>query len=743
MEKIKWPTVAFAMILLSVAPIVGDRKVVGKGEPEMTKTHLGAPNHLVHEKSPYLLQHAYNPVDWYPWGAEALSRAKKENKVIFLSIGYSTCHWCHVMEEESFENEEIAALLNRDFICIKVDREERPDLDKIYMAAVQAMTGRGGWPLNVFLTPDLKPFVGGTYFPPKDTPWGGIGLETLLPRIARLWKEKPEELKKTAQQMTEALRQTAPPPPAAALTSALTDHAFQAIAKRFDSRYGGFGPAPKFPQTMTLSFLLRYHYRTGNTEALQMVEKTLHQMAAGGIYDQLGGGFHRYSTDEQWLVPHFEKMLYDNALLAQVYLEAFQITGREAYSAIAREIIDYVLRDMTAPSGGFYSAEDADSEGEEGTFYLWTPSEVEKILGKKDGKIFSGFYDITSQGNFLKGRSIPNRPMDEESFAKDRGIPLPELREILLYGKSKLFQARAERIRPHRDDKILTAWNGMMIGTLAYGAEVLREPRYSGAAEKAARFILQNLFAGKELLRRWRDGEAKYPGYLDDYAFFVQGLIQLYQATFNPEWITEAVTLNQEMVDRFYDPKGGGFFFAQRGDPTLITRSKEFYDGAKPSGNAVALLNLLRLSEFTGRKELREMAETTLQEMTEDLKTSPTAFPQSLTALEFLLASPMEIAVAGPPESEETQALIRAVTAPFVPNKVVGLTWEKEKSVAKTLPFLTGKTKIRGKPAVYICRNYTCRRPLTDPVKVGKVLRSSGKVQGPARRISIGTSSAK
>ncbi|NOY54100.1 MAG: thioredoxin domain-containing protein [Deltaproteobacteria bacterium] len=707
------------------------------------ETHGKTPNHLIREKSPYLLQHAWNPVEWYPWGEEALTRAKKEHKIIFLSIGYSTCHWCHVMEKESFENEAIAALLNDNFICIKVDREERPDLDQIYMAAVQAMTGSGGWPLNVFLTPDLKPFAGGTYFPPEDTPWGQIGIETLLTRVADLWRENPETVVENAERLTQAIRNAREKGPSGKISAALSRHAYESIAENYDNLYGGFGPAPKFPQGMTLSFLLRYHHRTGNPTALSMVEKTLQKMAQGGIYDQLGGGFHRYSTDERWLVPHFEKMLYDNALMAQVYLEAFQVTGFEKYSTTAREILDYVLRDMTAPAGGFYSAEDADSEGEEGTFYVWTPKEVEEVLGKQKGSIFNRFYGISPPGNFTKGKSIPNRWIDEASFAKDRKIPLTELRDILLHGKKRLFQARTERVRPRRDDKILTAWNGMMIGALAYAAEVLDEPRYARAGEKSARFIMKNLMEGKDLLRRYRDGEARYPGYLDDYAFFVQGLIELYQATFNPEWITTALSLNRKMVERFYDPKEGGFFFAREEDPTLLTRNKEFHDGAKPAGNAIALLNLLRLAEFTGRKDLRGMAEKTLKGMTAGIKEFPAAFPQSLTALEFLLSSPFEIIVAGSPKNEETHALIQAVTAPFVPNKVVALAGEKKSNLVKTLPFLTGKTSIQGIPAVYICRNHTCQRPLTDPVEVDRAMKNSGMVQGPALRISIGTSSEK
>ncbi len=704
-----------AALTIPVTAADDHRRTAGEQKDMNNEIHRQA-NHLIGEKSPYLLQHAYNPVEWYPWGEEALARAKRENKLIFLSIGYSTCHWCHVMEEESFEDEEIADLLNRYFICIKVDREERPDLDAIYMTAVQALTGRGGWPLNLFLTPELQPFYGGTYFPPEDQ-LGRPGIKTIVHLVAARWKETPADIRRNGERLTEVIRKASPvlkDESGQELPPDFPDRAVAAFSESYDSVYGGFGRPPKFPQATVLGFLLRAYHRTGKADTLTMVENTLRHMARGGIYDQLGGGFHRYSTDNKWLIPHFEKMLYDNALLSRVYLEAFQITGKSEYRTIARQTLDYVLREMTDPGGGFYSAQDADSDGEEGAFYVWTPDEVESLLDRKRAKIFNQLYGVTPKGNFDDDTSILHLATKSELPDEKQGL-LAEAREILL-------QARSKRIPPHRDDKILTAWNGLMIGSLAYAGQVLNAPAYTAAAVKAAYFIMDNLATNHGLLRRYRDGVAGIPAYLTDYAFLVQGLIELYQATFEPQWLTMALKLNRAMLERFTDAKGGGFFFSRQGDPTLIVRSKKIHDGALPSGNAAALLNMLRLSEFTEDAALRDKAAKILIRLAEPALSSPGAYAQTLTALNFLRGPHMEIAVAGFPGHTTTRALLHAVRRPFLPNKVLAFTIDGEPGRRNPVAFLAGKVPIAGKPTVYICRDSTCKRPLTDPREVRQAL---------------------
>ncbi|MBI4208176.1 MAG: thioredoxin domain-containing protein [Deltaproteobacteria bacterium] len=673
------------------------------------------PNRLIREKSPYLLQHAYNPVQWYPWGEVALKAAKEKDLPIFLSIGYSTCHWCHVMERESFENEEIAKILNENFVPIKVDREERPDIDEIYMDAVQALTGSGGWPLSVFLTPQLEPFYGGTYFPPDDS-YGRPGFKRVLQNITDSWKNRRDQIEKAGGQMIAHLEQVMQKGEFKEVwNSGILDAAYHQLNPQFDRFYGGFGDAPKFPRSMTLSFLLRYHRQKKEPFALQMVEMTLDGMMNGGIYDQLGGGFHRYATDEKWLVPHFEKMLYDNALLAKTYLEAYQITQKPQYARIARETLDSILRDMTDSQGGFYSAEDADSEGHEGLFYLWTKEEIEKIITKEEAEWIIAIYGVTSHGNF-EGKNILHlsKPIDE--LAEERGISVEELWKKLEKPRKKLFEAREKRIHPHKDDKILVEWNGLMISAMAYGYQVLGETRYQDAARRSAEFILSNL-KDKEgkLLRRYREKEAGLPPHLNDYAFFIQGLIDLYESTLEPHWLKEAMSLNQKMLELFWDSKEGGLFSTiPRAD--LIVRHKDAYDGAIPSGNSMAALNLLRLSEFTNDKELRKKAEAIFNAFGNLLEGSPSVYPQMLCAVDFAVDTPKEIVIAGE-IGKGAERLVDIVYKIFIPNKILLLANER-----LDLPILKGKKPLEGKATAYVCENFTCDLPTTDPNVMKKQL---------------------
>ncbi|MEK7408970.1 MAG: thioredoxin domain-containing protein [Acidobacteriota bacterium] len=600
-------------------------------------------NRLIHEKSPYLLQHAHNPVDWYPWGDDAFRKAREEDKPVFLSVGYSTCHWCHVMERESFEDQEIAALLNRHFVSIKVDREERPDVDRIYMTFVQAATGSGGWPMSVFLTPELKPFLGGTYFPPDDR-GGQLGLRYLLERIAEAWRLDREKIVASSSTVLKQLRRYAEAAPAAArLDELVLEAGFNVFRRGFDPLHGGFGGAPKFPQPSVLHFLFRYHHYRCNREALDMALATLLRMALGGIHDHLGGGFHRYSVDERWFVPHFEKMLYDQAQLAIAYLEAFQVTGEQFYAEVARRTLDYVLRDLTHDEGGFYSAEDADSAIDpahpgakrEGAFYVWTRTEIEQALGQPEGEWFCHHCGVAGKGNVhddphgeFAGQNILHEAREVEETAAHAGRPVEEVHAALREGRQKLLAERSKRMRPHRDDKILTAWNGLMISAFAKAGQVLEEPRYLEAARRARDFIVQHLSAGERLLRRYRDGEATIPAFLDDYAFFVQGLLDLHEAHDQDL----AVKLTETQIELFEDKENGGFFSTAAGDGNLVLRMKDDHDGAEPSGNSVAVLNLLRLAEMTGRQDFRQAAERTLGAFAWRLSNAPESLPAMLAA---------------------------------------------------------------------------------------------------------------
>jgi uncharacterized protein len=608
-----------------------------------SSTQEHKPNRLINEKSPYLLQHAYNPVDWYAWGDEAFAKAKNEDKPIFLSIGYSTCHWCHVMEHESFEDPEVAALMNDVFVSIKVDREERPDIDNIYMTLCQMMTGSGGWPLNMIITPDKKPFFAGTYLP-RDSRGGRIGMTDLAPRIKEVWQTRRNEVYQSAEQIFTALKQMPEDTSGEAPGSETLQRAFNNLLKRYDPVWGGFKPAPKFPTAHNLYFLLRYAKRVNEPRAVEMVSETLDAVRKGGIYDQIGYGIHRYSTDEEWLVPHFEKMLYDQALMAIAFIEAYQVTGNENYADTAKEIFTYVLRDMTAPEGAFYSAEDADSEGVEGKFYVWSVEELVSLLGVKDTQFISYIYNMEPGGNFAEestghktGLNIPHRKKSMEQIAADMELPLDEFKARFESIRLKLLDARSKRVRPHKDDKILTDWNGLMIAALAKGAQVFGNEEYARAAVRAADFILSVMRDGEGLLHRFRDGEAVLPGNADDYAFLISGLLEIYEANFDPTYLRAALDLNKCFIDRFWDGNVGGFYFSPESASDLLVRKKEVYDGAIPSANSVGALNLLRLSHITGDPDLENKAEMLTRAFSETVKQYPSGYTNMLCALEFAL----------------------------------------------------------------------------------------------------------
>lgn len=691
-----------------------------QGEKKMstaTATHKHT-NRLIDETSPYLLQHAHNPVDWQPWSNEAFERARKEDKPIFLSIGYSTCHWCHVMERESFEDEQIAKIMNEHFVSIKVDREQRPDVDEIYMNAVVMMTGSGGWPLSVFLTPEGKPFYGGTYFPPKDG-YGRPSFERVLLSVADAWKNRRQELVDSAGKMSELLQIRPTPTENKHISPETLEKAFDQFHKSFDAIYGGFGTAPKFPQPANLSMLLSYWQRTGNNQALEMVEKTLDSMAAGGIYDHIGGGFHRYATDTQWLVPHFEKMLYDQALLSKVYLQAYQITKKERHAQIAREIFDYVLRDMMDPAGGFYSAEDADSEGKEGTFYLWDPRQIASVLNEEQARLFNAYYGVTNEGNFEEGTTILNITTSmkrlEKEFQNDRAT----IENILKTARTRLFKERAKRKRPHRDEKIITAWNGLMISSLAYGGAVLQEEKYIEAARRSAEFILNTLHKNGRLMRYYRDGRVVEKAFLDDYAFTAMGMLDLYEATFDVKWLVEAKSLGNQMIELFADTETGGFFLAGNDGEKLIARTKPGSDGAISSGNSVAALVLLKLGRLTMDQHFTELGGKVLETFSQQLQRSPAYSSAMLRALDFRIGPTQEIIIAGNADSPGVKQMLKLIHGKFLPNAVV-LLHEPDKAdpvLYNTVPFIKNQTAIEGKATAYVCENYVCKKPVNNIVE--------------------------
>ena len=673
------------------------------------------PNSLGSETSPYLLQHAFNPVDWFPWGEAALSLAKQLDKPIFLSIGYSACHWCHVMEHESFENSDIAKQMNDLFVCIKVDREERPDLDQIYITAVQMMTGRGGWPMSVFLTPDLRPFFGGTYWPPTSR-MGMPGFRDILIGVADAWKNRRDDVLRSAEELTgEVVRAASESLPRSGLSVETLRGAMGQFLQRVDWQQGGFGGAPKFPHPMDLRVLLRCWKRFGEQEALDAVRLTLDKMAGGGIYDQLGGGFHRYSTDAQWLAPHFEKMLYDNALLVQVYLEAFQATGNANDARVVRETLDYVLREMTQPQGGFYSTQDADSEGEEGKFFVWSEDEVLALLGPEDGRLFCYAYDVTPRGNW-EGHNILNRPKPHEQAAKVLQVSPEDLETVLARGRAKLFDARSRRIAPGRDDKVLVSWNGLMIAAMSQAAAILDEPRYSAAASAAADFILKSMRdADGRLLHSFKDGQARFNAYLDDYACLIDGLIDLYQATFEPKWLDAALDLANQMLSRFEDPIGG-FFYTSIDHEQLVARVKDTQDNATPSGNGMAAFALARLGTLTAQPLLLGRGYATLEAMSGQLAKFAMASGQSLLALDFVLGPTHEIVLVEPSvATEETAEALREHWQCFWPNHVIALRRTQDTDEKRTMclgDLWHGKPPLPNALAVFVCEHGSCQKPL-------------------------------
>ena len=676
-------------------------------------------NRLIHESSPYLRQHAHNPVDWYPWGTEAFETARRENRPIMLSVGYSACHWCHVMEHESFEDEATAGLMNEHFVNIKVDREERPDVDHIYMNAVQMLTGRGGWPMTVFLTPDGKPFYGGTYFPPQDR-HGLPAFRRVLLAIAQAYREKPDEVQKTVAQLMEGLQRVEVAPPSSqAIDASIVTDAAASLSRSYDETNGGLGQAPKFPNEAAFDLFLRVSRNSGQQRSLDMALHTLRQMARGGIYDQLGGGFHRYSVDERWLVPHFEKMLYDNAQLVPLYLSAYQLTHDNFFARIARETLDYVIREMRDPSGGFYSTQDADSEGEEGKFFLWDLAEVQCIVGSDAAELVCRYWDITDVGNFER-RNILYVTLEVEQLAKLFRRDVKEVAQILKDSRAQLFTKREQRVKPARDDKMLTAWNALMISAFAKAAEVLDEPRYRQVAVDAVALIEAQLQHGDRLLSTYKDGVAKLNGYLDDYAFFIAALLDVFELTQERRYLERAGALADAMLEHFWDASSAGFYFTSNDHEALIVRSKPAFDGSIPSGNSVATYDLLRLYHYSERAQHLERAEATLQLYAGVMRQQPFGFANMLCAVDFYTQQPREIVVVGKPDAAETAALLRQIRQVYLPNRTLSLI---DPAHTEQLPsLLQGKGQLDGTPTVYVCHQRTCSAPVTTSAELQPLL---------------------
>ncbi len=686
-------------------------------------------NHLRGEKSPYLIQHAENPVDWYPWGEEAFQKAKKENKPIFLSIGYSTCHWCHVMARESFEDPDMAVLINQVFVPVKVDREEHPDVDSTYMAACQIMTGRGGWPLTVLLTPDLKPFFAGTYFP-KDDSELSVGLRSIVLNLKGMWEKDNKQLLESADDITNALNQLSSTKSGELLPESTLTRAYNVLTNSFDE-HGGFGTSQKFPSPNLLLFLLRYFERTGEQGALDMVEKTLQAMRMGGIWDHVGFGFHRYTVDPGWLVPHFEKMLYDQALLALVYLEAYQATGKDEYRETADKILEYVLRDMTSEEGGFYSAEDAESEGIEGKFYIWTEQEMKRILELEDYKLFTKVYQVKERGNYLDeltglftGKNILHLEKPLHTTAEEMGLKVEELKGKLDTILEKLFQEREKRVHPRKDDKVLTDWNGLMIAALARAGRILNEKRYTEAAIKAANFIKGNLYPDGRLHHRYRDGEVKVEGYLEDHAFLVWGLLELYEATLDSKWLEWAYQLNQILLDEYLDEENGGFYLTSKDAEEVLTRKKDLNDSALPSGNGITLLNLQQLSTLLEDQKLNEMALMQEKAFSPLVNQAPTGHIIFLMGMINRLGPFYEVVIAGEKGEDETQKLLEIFNENYLPWAVYSLNSSDEEWLESRVESFSEKKPVEGQATAYVCKQGICELPLTDPSKLLELLKN-------------------
>lgn len=709
---------------------MSDTNDKNKSDRNFEKEHK-TPNFLISEKSPYLLQHAYNPVQWYPWGETAFERAKAENKPIFLSIGYSTCHWCHVMEKESFEYPDVARLMNETFICIKVDREERPDIDSVYMAVCQAITGRGGWPLTIFMTPSKEPFFAATYIP-KTSRFGNVGMLDIIPHIANLWAQQQGEILQSARELKAAVSsdvsQSLTKSRGTELKEKTLHKGYAQLFSSFDHEAGGFGKAPKFPSPHNLTFLLRYWYRTGNIDALTIVTKTLNSMHMGGLYDHIGFGFHRYSTDRNWLVPHFEKMLYDQAMLIIAYTEAFQVTDIEDYRCTAEEIIGYVLRDLCSAKGAFYCAEDADSEGMEGKFYLWKKDEIYEILPTEEADLVCKVYGVSSEGNYkeeVSGTATKQnilhlvKPLQE--VAHELGLTLNELKSKLEKSRQVLFARREKRVHPAKDDKVLADWNGLMIVALSKASRVFGRPEYAHTASKAANFVLREMSSTDgRLLHRYREGEASIAGFLEDYSFMVWGLLELYQATLDKVYLEQALRLNFLQMQDFMDANGG-FFHTSKESEALLFRSKEVYDGAIPSGNSVSVLNLLRLSRITGNTDLEEKAYASMKIFAGQVDAMPRGYCQFLHALDFALGPSLEVVIAGNKEDQGTKEILALTDRSFLPNTVLLL--KEDGSIEKLAPYTKDMLSREGKATIYVCQDYNCSMPTTDISEMMKMLK--------------------